>query len=244
MYSNSSEVGDHSRYSFPPTTWFWLLSLTVPDNSWILPVQFLPWLRLPLPYPHPLPPSTLVRSARPLPPVEGGKEGAGDTQVGDCKEKVIPSCTWKVKVVPFPWPGQKLESTSSAASMLWTGIWYWMAQSLWTRWSVISKSLLIKTCLEELFKWLGCWCLHRWVGVWHWELPQVSEGKPMEPHFSSKQVGCEWSQLGLWWLLDTSLLTGRRKKEQHKYLLSSVHLLYWSRSWDALLWLAQVREGT
>ena len=57
--------------------------LAVPDNSWILPVQFLPWLRLPLTNPHPLPPSTLVYSARSLPSLKGGEEGAGNTQVGE-----------------------------------------------------------------------------------------------------------------------------------------------------------------
>ena len=35
-----------------------------------------------------------------------------------------------------------------------------------------------------------------------------------------------------------------RKSNIWRPLLSSVHLLYWSRSRDALLWLAQVREGT
>ena len=98
--------------------------------------------------------------------------------------------------------------------------------------------------LEELFnKWLGSWCVYRWLGIWHWKLPQVWREKPTRPHLPSEQVSSKRSRLGLWWLLDPSILTGRLKKEHHIYLLSSVHLLCWGRSWDALLWLAQVREG-
>ena len=101
------------------------------------------------------------------------------------------------------------------------------------------------TSLEvQLFnKWLGSWCLHRWLGIWHWELPQVWREKPTRPHLPSEQVSSQRSQLGLWWLLDPSILTGRLKKEHHTFFMLSVHLLCWSRSWDALLWLAQVSEG-